>query len=163
MRELSSGYSSITACSPEKERYDFRFVEVGGPSNQDEEARSVIRAHVMRDFYDKRRQGKEPNYQLEILSAASSKNGVSQQARRFKNGPHGLQELGRKRKKECRAVQKCENPPSLNATCINTQATTSPQFLFGQGGAGVGGEETSFTPSCNMRSRSYGVQTDWKV
>lgn len=110
----------------------------------------------MRDFYGKRRQGKEPNYQPEILSAASSKEGVSQQARRFKNGPHGLQELGKKRKRQGSAMQKCENSPPLNATCIDTQTTTSPQFLFAQIDGGAG-EETSFTPSGNFEDQSCGA------
>jgi hypothetical protein len=132
-------------------------VEVGEPTRQDEEARSVIRAHVMRDFYGKRRQGKEPNYQAEILSAASSKEGVSQQARRFKNGPNGLQELAKKRKKQCSGSHKTETSPPLDATCIapreNTSVTCSPQFLFAHAD---GGEDTPFTLSgnCIAQSRS---------
>ena len=137
--------------------YDFQFVEVGGPTRQDEEARSVIRAHVMRDFYGKRRQGKEPNYQAELLSAASSKEGVLQQARRFKNGPHGLQELAKKRKRQGSLPHKTQTSPPLDAICIapreNTSVTPSPHFLFAHGN---GGEECSFALSSNCSAQSQG-------
>jgi hypothetical protein len=80
--------------------YDFPFVEVGGPSQgQQGESRSFIRAHVMRDFYDKRRQPpRNPTNQVE-MSASLKKDGVSQQTHRFKVGPEGLRELRKKRKK----------------------------------------------------------------
>ena len=114
----ASGGVSYDPHPVEQDGYDFQFVEVGGLTRQDDEARSVIRAHVMKDFYGKRRQGKEPNYQAEILSAASSKEGVSQQARRFKNGPHGLQELAKKRKRQGSLPQKTQTSQPLDAICI---------------------------------------------
>lgn len=108
----------------------------------------------MKDYYGKRRQGKEPNYQAEILSAASSKEGVQQQARRFKNGPHGLQELVKKRKRQGSLPQKTQTSPPLDAICIapreNNLATSSPQFLFAQAGS----EDTPFTLSGNYTAQS---------
>ena len=111
----------------------------------------------MRDFYGKRRQGKEPNHEAEMLSAASSKEGVSQQARRFKNGPHGLQELARKRKRQGSLPHKPQNLPPLDAICIapreNPSATSSSQSSFGQAARS---EETPFTLSGNYTAQSQG-------
>lgn len=118
----------------------------------------------MKDFYGKRRQGKETNYQAEILSAASSKEGVLQQARRFRNGPHGLQELAKKRKRQGSATQKLQSSPPLDAACIDARRDAqeaSPQFLFAQA---EGGEGDRFTLSGNCRSQSLDGSGDaWPV
>jgi hypothetical protein len=111
----------------------------------------------MKDFYDKRRHGKEPNCQPEILPAASSKEGVSQQARRFKNGPHGLQEVAKKRKRQASTTHKNESSLPLHEACIDTvgiaQASSPPDFLFAQAD---GGENESFTFSGNSEGQSIG-------
>lgn len=108
----------------------------------------------MKDFYGRRRQGKEPNRLPRILSAASSKEGVSQQARRFKNGPQGLQEMSKKRRTRT-PTQKRENSTPLNATCIDApriaHTTSSPHYLSAQA---EDGEDDPFTFSGNCASQS---------
>jgi len=106
-------------------QYDFRFVQVGEPSQtRAENSRSVIRAHVMRDFYGKR-QGKIQPYQADINSSASSNQSSTQQKHRFKIGPKGLQELKPRRRDSEPA--KLENSSSTrpNST-IGNNADTQP-------------------------------------
>jgi hypothetical protein len=150
-RYILSGASSVTPRSAEQVGQHFRFVEVGGPSKQDEEARSVIRAHVMKDFYGKRRQGKEPNHQAEIISAASSKEGVSQQVRRFKNGPHGLQEQAKKRRRRS-TPRKSESLTPLNASCVEAPRV-APSTPFTHLPFSQAVEDDVFTLSGNCTSQ----------
>lgn len=97
-----------------QDAYAFRFVEVGGPSRScDEDARSVIRSHVMRDFYEKRDHRRRPNTLPEDTSAASKKEGAVLQTHRFKVGPQGLQEIKKRRLKSDNVSQKPEAAPSV--------------------------------------------------
>ncbi len=82
-----------------QEGYTFRFVEVGEPSqDRDEDARSVIRSHVMRDFYEKKDGRRRPST-LPVLTPTAPKDAGPPRTRRFKFGPQGLQELKKRRKK----------------------------------------------------------------
>ncbi|KAL5328259.1 hypothetical protein ACEPPN_001757 [Leptodophora sp. 'Broadleaf-Isolate-01'] len=93
--------------------YAFRFVEVGEPSqSRDEDARSLIRSHVMRDFYERRDNRRRPSTLPEKTSAASKKEGAEQQTHRFKVGPQGLQESKKKRRKGEGVVQVQKPKPS---------------------------------------------------
>lgn len=81
------------------QEYTFRFVEVGEPSrDRDEDARSIIRSHVMRDFYDKRDRRRKPSTRP-LPNPAAPKNAGPPQTQRFKVGPQGLQEVKKRRKK----------------------------------------------------------------
>lgn len=96
-----------------KDGYTFRFVEVGEPSqDRDEEARSVIRSHVMRDFYEKRDRRRRPST-LPTLTAAAPKDAGPPQTHRFKVGPQGLHELKRRRKKSDNVTQQPGRPSSV--------------------------------------------------
>ncbi|KAG4440208.1 hypothetical protein IFR05_004287 [Cadophora sp. M221] len=97
--------------------YAFRFVEVGEPSQtRDEDARSLIRSHVMRDFYERRDNRRRPSTLPEKTSAASKKEGAAQQTHRFKVGPQGLQEIKKKRRRSEGVVQVQKPKPSLIIT-----------------------------------------------
>ncbi|KAF8864166.1 hypothetical protein BDZ45DRAFT_721914 [Acephala macrosclerotiorum] len=96
-----------------KEGYTFRFVEVGEPSqDRDEEARSVIRSHVMRDFYEKRDRRRQPSTLPSPTSAAPNDTGPPQ-THRFKVGPQGLHELKRRRKKSDNVAQQPRRSSSV--------------------------------------------------
>lgn len=114
-----------------REGYAFRFVEVGEPSqSRDEDARSVIRSHVMRDFYDRRDRRRRPSTVPENTSAASKKDGAAQHTHRFKVGPQGLQEI-KKRRRKCDSVpQKPEAAIPVSAKPREaSKATVRTQFL----------------------------------
>lgn len=103
--------------------YAFRFVEVGEPSQgKDEEARSVIRSHVMRDFYGRRNRPKVTS-QPQAMSAGSNKEGVEQQIHRFKVGPEGLREVKRGRKKT-RKLQKLDSLPRVAVEAVDPDVYT---------------------------------------
>lgn len=92
--------------------YNFRFVEVGEPSQGGEDSRSTIRSHVMKDYYEKKDNIRRPSTVLGLNSAASQKEGVLQQTHRFKVGPDGLREVkaGRKKSKgTSRSIKKASN------------------------------------------------------
>ncbi|KAH7360601.1 hypothetical protein BKA65DRAFT_547316 [Rhexocercosporidium sp. MPI-PUGE-AT-0058] len=92
--------------SDSQSAYAFRFVEVGEPSQtRDEDARSLIRSHVMRDFYERRDNRKRPSTLPEKTSAASKKEGAAQQTHRFKVGPQGLQEIKKRGRKSHSLLQ----------------------------------------------------------
>ncbi|KAL2074807.1 hypothetical protein VTL71DRAFT_8586 [Oculimacula yallundae] len=87
--------------------YAFRFVEVGEPSKcRDQDARSLIRSHVMHDFYERRDNRRRPSTLPEKTSAASKKEGAAQQTHRFKVGPQGLTEIKKRRRKHDATVQR---------------------------------------------------------
>lgn len=72
-------------------KYEFQFVEVGKSFKaRDTGARSIVRAHVMRDFYSKKRDSRRQFSQPKDSRQAGS--------HRFKVGRFGLQELGKKPK-----------------------------------------------------------------
>jgi hypothetical protein len=87
------------SCEGNEQAYNFRFVEVGEPSQGGEDTRSTIRSHVMRDYYEKKGNRRRPDTIPELSPAASQKEGVLQQTHRFKVGPEGLQEVKAGRKK----------------------------------------------------------------
>lgn len=106
------------------EGYTFRFVEVGQPSqDRDEEARSVIRSHVMRDFYEKRDRRRRPST-LHPLTAAPPKDAGPPQTHRFKVGPQGLHEVKRKRKKSDNLAQQ-PRPSSIVANNVTAKGVQS--------------------------------------
>lgn len=115
--------------------YNFRFVEVVEPSQGgNEDSRSTIRSHVMRDYYEKKDNRRRPSTLPGLSSAASQKGGVVQQTHRFKVGPHGLQEVksGRnKRKGKSRAIQKAADVATKvsEPEVIQAQACWSPRAL----------------------------------
>jgi hypothetical protein len=89
-----------------EQSYNFRFVGVG------EDTRSTIRSHVMKDYYEKKDNRRQPSTAPQLSSAASQKEGVLQQSHRFKVGPKGLQEVkaGRKKSKSTsRSTKKITN------------------------------------------------------
>ena len=121
--ELPSGLPLVLHATAQ-EACDFQFVEVGEPSKQDGETRSVIRAHVMKVYHEKRRQGKEPHHDAEIRSAGSVKQGAPQ-VLRCKSGPDGLRELAKRRKRQGSTARKREGrAPTLN-TCVIPAQTAS--------------------------------------
>ena len=86
-----------------KAAYEFRFVEMAEPSGGcGKDSRSIVRAHVMRDSYMKRKQRTHRD-SLPELTAAPSKpsenQDTSQQKFRFKLGPQGLEEVKKRRRK----------------------------------------------------------------
>jgi hypothetical protein len=108
--------------------YNFRFVEVGEPSQGgDDDSRTTIRSHVMRDYYEKKDNRRRPSTLPETSSAASQKGGVLQQTHRFKVGPQGLQEVkaGRKKSKGMsRATKKASNGATNFPNFKNSQVHT---------------------------------------
>ena len=108
----------------------------------------------MKDYYGKMKQGNHPNKPPQILSAANSKEGVEQQARRFKNGPHGLQELAKRRRRHS-TKQTRENSTPRNGThnpaFMIAPSLSPPHFLVTQV---EGGEDDPFTLSGNCTSQS---------
>jgi hypothetical protein len=117
--------------------YNFRFVEVGEPSQGgDDDSRTTIRSHVMRDYYEKKDNRRRPSTLPESSSAASQKGGVLQQTHRFKVGPQGLQEVkaGRKKSKGIsRATKKASsvatNFPDFEDSQVHTQSSPgAPHF-----------------------------------
>ncbi|KAH7418282.1 hypothetical protein BKA64DRAFT_195574 [Cadophora sp. MPI-SDFR-AT-0126] len=100
VKETAEPSSAVGCAANSHSAYSFRFVDVGKPSQtSDEDSRSLIRSHVMRDFYDRRDNRRRPSTQPERTSAASRKEGVTQQTHRFKVGPQGLQEIKKRRRK----------------------------------------------------------------
>jgi len=117
--------------------YNFRFVEVGEPSQGgDDDSRTTIRSHVMRDYYEKKDNRRRPGTLPETSSAASQKGGVLQQTHRFKVGPQGLQEMkaGRKKSKGMsRATKKASsvatNHPDSEDSQVHTHSSSgAPHF-----------------------------------
>jgi hypothetical protein len=100
-KSLSGGKAEAGAsCEGTNDQaYNFRFVEVGEPSQGGEDSRSSIRSHVMKDYYEKKDNIRRPSTALGLSSAASQKEGVLQQTHRFKVGPDGLREVKAGRKK----------------------------------------------------------------
>lgn len=92
--------------------YAFRFVEVGEPSQaKDEESRSTIRSHVMRDFYEKQG-GRKRQSVPERRAPASTQQGVLQQ--KFKVGPQGLHEVKKRKKRAGDIPKKTRQSSSAN-------------------------------------------------
>jgi hypothetical protein len=92
--------------------YNFRFVEVGEPSHGGNFARSTIRSHVMRDYYEKKDKHRRPSAIPGVSSVASQKEGALQQTHKFKVGPEGLREVkaGRKKGKgTSRSIKRASN------------------------------------------------------
>ena len=110
----------------------------------------------MKDFHGKRRRGKESRNQIEIRPAASSEEGVLQQARRFRYGPFGLQELAKKRKRRATKPRNTDLTPM--DTCIEAPGVIqglSPQpILFAKTSAG--GKNDHITPLSNCTSQPTG-------
>jgi hypothetical protein len=126
------------------EAYVFRFVEVGEPSQgQGEAARTIIRSHVMRDFYNRRDQIKQPGVTPWLESTTLIKD-VKQQMKRFKVGPDGLREVKKGRKK-----QRNDLPPIVS------------KITEAQAQAGNGGKFHGLTdPSINAISERQQHQND---
>lgn len=81
------------------QEYAFRFVEVGEPSqDRDEDSRTVIRSHVMRDYYVKRDRRRKPSMVPSLNPVAPKKAGLPQ-TQRFRVGPQGLQEVKKRRRR----------------------------------------------------------------
>ncbi|KUJ20986.1 uncharacterized protein LY89DRAFT_715284 [Mollisia scopiformis] len=135
-----------------KEAYTFRFVEVGEPSqDRDEDARAIIRSHVMRDFYEKRDRRKRPN-KPPLLSAAPAKDTGLPRTHRFKVGPQGLQELKKRRKKS-------DNVPGTSSSVVTNNlaakviAARSPASQKSASGSGQSSPQT-FEPSVRNDQQS---------
>lgn len=106
--------------------YSFRFVEVGEPSRgKDEEARSAIRSHVMRDFYE-RRDRPRGSSKPQVMPAAPNNEGVKQQIHRFKVSPEGLREVKRRRKKTSK-LQKPDRLPRAAVEAVEPEANALGQ------------------------------------
>lgn len=98
MAHVVDGDSGVT------EAYAFRFVEVGEPSQtRDEDARTLIRSHLVKDLYERKDRLKQSVRLPEVSNTTVTRDAVAQQMHRFKVGPEGLREV-KKRKK------KAENP-----------------------------------------------------
>ncbi|TVY83616.1 Cryptochrome-1 [Lachnellula suecica] len=104
-----------------RDPYEFRFVEMGEPSGGcDKDSRSIVRAHVMRDSYIKRKQRTHRESLPSLISAPPKSDNNSQQKFRFKLGPQGLQEVkkGRRRTK---------NVPPNDSLPVTIIASGNPQ------------------------------------
>jgi hypothetical protein len=99
------------SCGGSEQAYNFRFVEVGEPSQGGQDTRSTIRSHVMRDYYEKKGNSRRPGTIPELSPATSQNEGGLQQTHRFKVGPEGLQEVkaGRKKSKGTLRTKKVTN------------------------------------------------------
>jgi hypothetical protein len=106
------------------QEYTFRFVEVGEPSqDRDDDARSVIRSHVMRDFYGKRDRNRKPGT-FPLFNPAVPKTAVPPQTQRFKVGPQGLQEVKRRRKKVNKVHGRLPSVATGSVATIKTAAVS---------------------------------------
>jgi hypothetical protein len=103
-----------------KEAYEFRFVEMGEPSGGcDKDSRSIVRAHVMRDSYMKRKQRTHRDSLPELIAAPPKppKNEeASQQKFRFKLGPQGLEEVKKRRRKGKNVPANSDRLPATAST-----------------------------------------------
>lgn len=144
--------------------YAFRFVEVGEPSKtRDEDARSLVRSHVMRDFYERRDNRRRPSILPEKTSSASMKEGSAQQTHRFKVGPQGLQEVKKRRRKGEAVVHEQKSTPLITARPgPESQVQSSTSFIQNLRPL-QSGEATrpSFVRTDDQRS-SWTVTSDWK-
>ena len=83
-----------------KGAYEFRFVEMGEPSGGcDKDSRSIVRAHVMRDSYIRRKQRTHRDSLPELIAAPPKCEDIPQQKFRFKLGPQGLEEVKKRRRR----------------------------------------------------------------
>ncbi|PVH86875.1 hypothetical protein DL98DRAFT_640558 [Cadophora sp. DSE1049] len=125
--ETAKPSSAVGRETNSQSAFSFRFVDVGKPSQpRDEDARSLIRSHVMRDFYERRDNRRWPSTLPEKTSAASKKEGAAQQTHRFKVGPQGLQEIKKRRRKRETVVEAPILPASLT-TSIHTPGEAQEQ------------------------------------
>lgn len=108
------------------QEYSFRFVEVGEPTqDRDEDARSVIRSHVMRDYYGKRDRRKQPGT-LPIINPVVTREAGPPQTQRFKVGPQGLQEVKKRRKKINKGHGKLPSVATGSVATIETAIVSHP-------------------------------------
>lgn len=138
------------------QKYTFRFVEVGEPSqDRDEDARSVIRSHVMRDFYGKRDRERKPGT-FPFLSPAVSKTAVPPQTQRFKIGPQGLQEVKRRKKKIDRVPERLHSVAGIatiqTAVILDVSAPTLAGPASAQSTAKSITQKTAFARDDDQRS-----------
>lgn len=118
-RKTITEQRGVAVAQVDDQEYAFRFVEVSEPSQGRGEDRSVIRSHVMRDYYGKRDQRRK-HVTLPLLSPALPKS-AGPQTQRFKVGPQGLQEV-KKRRKKTRNVSGKLPSVAIGSAAIETSA-----------------------------------------
>lgn len=96
---------------------------MGEPSGGcDKDSRSIVRAHVMRDSYIKRKQRTQRDSLPELISAPPKSEDIPQQKFRFKLGPQGLEEV-KKRRRKSKNVPLPDSNSKLLATAVTPKAS----------------------------------------
>jgi hypothetical protein len=107
-----------------KGAYEFRFVEMGEPSGGcDKDSRSIVRAHVMRDLYIRRKQRTDRDSLPELIAAPPKSEDIPQQKFRFKLG-QGLEEV-KKRRRRSKNVPHNNRLPAATITPEGSQNQVS--------------------------------------
>lgn len=106
-------------------------MEVGEPSEApNDDSKTVIRSHVMRDFYEKRKQRRRGSGLPELASAFSKAEGASKQTHRFKVGPQGLHEVTRRGRKRKSILPQTEDAHSVGKyDCVNRDFVHDAEFI----------------------------------
>lgn len=110
--------------------YEFRFVEMGEPSGGcDKDSRSIVRAHVMRDSYTRRKQRTHRDSLPELIAAPPKCEDSPQRNFRFKLGPQGLEEV-KKRRRRTKNVPHNNRVPAPEASQKQVSALYQSSFSY---------------------------------